>query len=79
MQHYAIRTKIISIFPVPAPIGLSRLHHIRPDRRGPLDQQPLILLLLGGGQRPARARPQGTDLRVDDGGGTDGDAGIGGS
>ncbi|MEV8408694.1 hypothetical protein AB0R12_23700, partial [Streptomyces niveus] len=31
---------------------LHRVHyHIRPDRRGPLDQQPLILLLLGGGQR----------------------------
>ncbi|AQU67856.1 hypothetical protein BBN63_18105 [Streptomyces niveus] len=79
MQLYAIRTKIISTFPSGAQIGLRGLHHIGVNGGRPLDQKPLILVLLGGGQRPAGPRPQGTDLRVDDGGRTDGRTGIRGS
>lgn len=68
MQLYAIRSKIITTRRTD---GLGRLDDIGTDRGGPLHQKPLVALLLGGRQRATGARPQGTDLRVDDSGGPD--------
>lgn len=57
--------------PVTTPTS-GRLNHIGPHRGGPLHQQPLVTLLVGGAQPAAGARPQGADLVIDHSGGPHG-------